>query len=339
MAALKILSGPKNGQTISLVEGSQTLGAEGAADIVLGTVTVDRCPAKIIFAGGIYILQDLGSVLGTFLNGKRISKETLKDNDLIFVAQTQMRFIASEEAEAKRIEIGKKGTVEVSADAMRERLQEMGPGAGAPPVQPVMPQPVPPAAAPPPVQPVMPQPVPPAAAPPPVQPVMQPPVAPAAVPPPAQPVMPPPAPPPAGPPPVPPVMPPPVAPPASAEMPVPAPAGPGPGAPPAPAPPAVEPAFPCLVLRSDPERGKVFFLTGKSNFVVGRQEDVDLFFSDGLLSRKHCQISCTGGLFILRDLDSRNGTFVNGEKISRKVLEEGDIIVAGSTIFEFRRKA
>ncbi len=66
----------------------------------------------------------------------------------------------------------------------------------------------------------------------------------------------------------------------------------------------------------------------------GRAPDCDISLSDEGISRYHFLIEKEGGKIILRDLGSRNGTFLNGKEVSTAYLNEGDIITAGSTSFE-----
>ena len=63
---------------------------------------------------------------------------------------------------------------------------------------------------------------------------------------------------------------------------------------------------------------------------IGRHEKSDLRLVDGMVSRNHCVISKEGKRFILKDLDSRNGTWVNGRKIkNRRNLRDGDVLQVG----------
>ena len=52
---------------------------------------------------------------------------------------------------------------------------------------------------------------------------------------------------------------------------------------------------------------------------------------DSQVSRKHCRVFCEGGLWFAEDMNSSNGTFVNGEKIKRAKLNEGDRILIGTS--------
>ena len=65
---------------------------------------------------------------------------------------------------------------------------------------------------------------------------------------------------------------------------------------------------------------------------VGRQSDNDIIIDDPMSSRHHCTLSPFSGGYLLQDLDSRNGTRVNGERIHRVVLQFGEAFAIGKTI-------
>lgn len=67
----------------------------------------------------------------------------------------------------------------------------------------------------------------------------------------------------------------------------------------------------------------------KSFFTIGRRSETDLRLSGADISRVHAEITVENGLCIIRDKESRFGTFVNGEKHSEKVLAHGDQIRLG----------
>ena len=62
---------------------------------------------------------------------------------------------------------------------------------------------------------------------------------------------------------------------------------------------------------------------------IGRQLDNNLVLDDATVSRKHAQIRWRFGRFVIHDVGSKAGTFVNGKKISESVLESGDIVTLG----------
>ncbi len=89
-----------------------------------------------------------------------------------------------------------------------------------------------------------------------------------------------------------------------------------------------------LVARDGPLKGSVFSLDA-GEFSVGRNPSNRLSVSDPSLSRQHCVISMRGGQFEIRDLDSRNGTFVNAVPVHERVLADGDEIQIGNSLFLF----
>ena len=81
---------------------------------------------------------------------------------------------------------------------------------------------------------------------------------------------------------------------------------------------------------------KSFKLAEGQKLVIGRGHDVDIHILDTGLSRQHCSLERSGGSFTVEDLSSRNGTWVNGERIERHELEHGDRVRFGGVEFEFR---
>ena len=85
-----------------------------------------------------------------------------------------------------------------------------------------------------------------------------------------------------------------------------------------------------LYVERGPLRGKELHLDEGRVYTIGRDPSCALMFPDSLTSRKHCSIHCTKGRFILRDLNSRNGTFVNGEELQKSVeIKLGDQVEVG----------
>lgn len=64
----------------------------------------------------------------------------------------------------------------------------------------------------------------------------------------------------------------------------------------------------------------------KSTTTLGRHLDNDIVFHEEFLSRYHAEISYEEGKYILYDKNSTSGTFVNGKKIEKCVLNSGDLI-------------
>ncbi|MDH5676487.1 MAG: GGDEF domain-containing protein [Myxococcales bacterium] len=88
-----------------------------------------------------------------------------------------------------------------------------------------------------------------------------------------------------------------------------------------------------------PEPGREYSLEGPTH-IIGRDLEAQVSVADPGLSRHHARISRTAHGDYLRDLESTNGTLVNGEKIETvHVLEEGDRIQLGrSTVLRYSRR-
>jgi two-component system cell cycle response regulator len=85
-----------------------------------------------------------------------------------------------------------------------------------------------------------------------------------------------------------------------------------------------------LVVLAGVSAGEMFKLQAEKT-VVGRGPTVGVRLNDEGVSREHCQFMREGEKVIVADLGSTNGTFVNGIKIDRKELADGDKIMVGST--------
>ncbi|MCZ7586729.1 MAG: FHA domain-containing protein [Deltaproteobacteria bacterium] len=72
----------------------------------------------------------------------------------------------------------------------------------------------------------------------------------------------------------------------------------------------------------------------KIRTVIGREADCDIVLTDENVSRNHAKVYMVEGRIEIKDLDSRNGTFVNGKRLDGlKRLSPGDDIVIGSNQF------
>jgi hypothetical protein len=69
---------------------------------------------------------------------------------------------------------------------------------------------------------------------------------------------------------------------------------------------------------------------------IGRNDDNDVTIADGRVSRHHARIVADGAGFVIEDLQSSNGTFVDGEQVQRAQLHPGASIVLGETVLEIR---
>ncbi|MHC5036219.1 MAG: ATP-binding protein [Planctomycetota bacterium] len=76
----------------------------------------------------------------------------------------------------------------------------------------------------------------------------------------------------------------------------------------------------------------------QGRLTLGRGKDADLLLLDPAISREHSAVFPEGSDFIIEDLDSANGTYVNDNLIPRKVLDEGDLIRLGTKLIIFTRE-
>ena len=67
--------------------------------------------------------------------------------------------------------------------------------------------------------------------------------------------------------------------------------------------------------------------------IVGRRQDCDLCIPLMVVSRKHCELDANEGTIKIRDLGSRNGTYLNGQRIDEAHLNPGDHISIGPVRF------
>jgi hypothetical protein len=75
--------------------------------------------------------------------------------------------------------------------------------------------------------------------------------------------------------------------------------------------------------------------TGRN--VIGRGTDADIRLPDTGVSRKHVDVVLEGGVATVEDLGSTNGTLVNGRRISRQPLADGDVIRIGHSVLVYRQ--
>lgn len=91
-----------------------------------------------------------------------------------------------------------------------------------------------------------------------------------------------------------------------------------------------------LVITSGPKRGFEIEL-GTEPLSIGRARDADVCIQDDYTSTRHARLLNWDGAWMLQDLDSTNGTFINGERVSQPVeLRSGVPVRIGTTTFELR---
>ena len=83
-----------------------------------------------------------------------------------------------------------------------------------------------------------------------------------------------------------------------------------------------------------PGAGTIYFLSDGESKVFGRSANADVHITDPLLSRHHLMIRASPSGGVLLDLDSSNGTFLNGRLVKEAPLDSDDKIKAGNTVLE-----
>jgi adenylate cyclase len=92
--------------------------------------------------------------------------------------------------------------------------------------------------------------------------------------------------------------------------------------------------MPRLLVEDALGRTSVFQLNA-NEVIIGRGADVDLVLDDRHASRRHAAITRESGACVIRDLNSGNGLYVNGERVSHRVLAGGDVVKVGHSRLVF----
>lgn len=87
-----------------------------------------------------------------------------------------------------------------------------------------------------------------------------------------------------------------------------------------------------FVMRTGPTPGVTFPLEG-DQLTIGRDSSNGVAINDAEVSRRHSRLSFQGGKYVIEDLGSTNGTFVNGQRLAGPVvLKAGDVVSLGEQI-------
>ena len=81
-------------------------------------------------------------------------------------------------------------------------------------------------------------------------------------------------------------------------------------------------------------QGGEYPLSDAGELVIGRSSELDMVLIEDMVSRKHAKLTLASDQITIADLGSTNGTFVNGEKVRRARLKEGDRILIGTSILK-----
>ena len=87
-----------------------------------------------------------------------------------------------------------------------------------------------------------------------------------------------------------------------------------------------------LVMRAGPQPGQTFVLD-QDSLTLGRDPGNEIAIGDPQVSRQHARITRQGGLTVIEDAGSTNGTFVNGLRLAGPhTLTDGDVISLGDAV-------
>lgn len=111
---------------------------------------------------------------------------------------------------------------------------------------------------------------------------------------------------------------------------------------------ALEKRLDLVVTQAAPRKGKAFLMVSageaagtvfplaNSSLLIGRSADAEVRINENAVSNEHARLEPSGSGYVIRDLESTNGTYVNGRLITGNVaLASGDTIRTGSTTFTF----
>ncbi|GAB96192.1 pSer/pThr/pTyr-binding forkhead associated (FHA) protein [Kineosphaera limosa] len=103
---------------------------------------------------------------------------------------------------------------------------------------------------------------------------------------------------------------------------------------------ALRPGTALLLVLRGPNTGARFLLDAPTT-TTGRHPDSDIFLDDVTVSRKHAVFQVEGDSFVVRDVGSLNGTYVNRELVDQAVLRPGDEVQIGKyrLVFYTARRA
>ncbi|MFP4444807.1 MAG: FHA domain-containing protein [Desulfosudaceae bacterium] len=96
--------------------------------------------------------------------------------------------------------------------------------------------------------------------------------------------------------------------------------------------------MPELTLKFKDNVINTYSLEGKKSFSIGRRKTNDLVIENLAVSGSHAKIEASEEGFVLSDLQSKNGTYVNKQPITTYLLKDNDVIRIGMHTLEFSKK-
>jgi pSer/pThr/pTyr-binding forkhead associated (FHA) protein len=90
-----------------------------------------------------------------------------------------------------------------------------------------------------------------------------------------------------------------------------------------------------LIVKHGENRGKDFKIV-KDETTIGREQENDIVIPNPTVSRFHAKIIRSEDKYFIEDLGSANGTMVNGIKVTKELLHDGDIVQLGDVVLVFK---
>ena len=133
---LTVRQGPRPDQTFDLHKDVHTIGREAGNDILINDPQVSRHHARVTLQGGTYVLEDLGSTNGTFVNGRRVSGPVaLSAGDMVGFGDTVVLAVSGA-ADASVTQAGRVQPAAPTFPSMPSARQPAAPPPQAPPTRP-----------------------------------------------------------------------------------------------------------------------------------------------------------------------------------------------------------
>jgi hypothetical protein len=89
-----------------------------------------------------------------------------------------------------------------------------------------------------------------------------------------------------------------------------------------------------IVPMQGPQRGELFTLSPATT--IGKDPACNIVLSDSFMSSRHAEIKAEAGIWVLKDLGSTNGTFVNDKRVDKQELVDNDMIMFGKCLVKFK---
>jgi predicted component of type VI protein secretion system len=131
MASVVLSFSGREVKTYELDKPATVVGRDPGVDIVVDNLGVSRSHCQFLKRGDVFVIQDMNSSNGTYVNGKRVTEHNLNDNDQIVVGKYTLTYKAQGKAAAKAgpgpagVIPDSLNTYMMDGDKIRERLEDM----------------------------------------------------------------------------------------------------------------------------------------------------------------------------------------------------------------------